>query len=48
MEIDYSKTTAQVSTKLLLCLIKLHGDLKALVCVADTPEDPSLPSWVPN
>ena len=48
MVIDYSKDTAEVSTELLLCLVKLHGDLKALACVSDTPEGPSLPSWVPN
>ncbi|KAK8080232.1 hypothetical protein PG997_008050 [Apiospora hydei] len=48
MEVDYSKDTSQVSTELLLCLIKLHGDLKGLVCAAITPKDPSLPSWVPN
>ncbi|KAK7927474.1 Heterokaryon incompatibility protein 6- OR allele [Apiospora marii] len=48
MDIDYNKDTAQVSTELLLCLVTLHGDLKALACAADTPEDLSLPSWVPN
>ncbi|KAK7958636.1 HET-domain-containing protein [Apiospora saccharicola] len=48
METDYNKDTTEVSTELLMCLIELHGDLKALACAADTPTNPSLPSWVPN
>ncbi|KAK7997463.1 hypothetical protein PG989_005503 [Apiospora arundinis] len=48
IDVDYGKDTSDISTELLLCLIKLDGDLKALACVATTPKDPSLPSWVPN
>ncbi|KAK8105642.1 HET-domain-containing protein [Apiospora kogelbergensis] len=48
IEVDYGKDASQVSTELLLCLIRLDGDLQALVCVAVTPKNSSLPSWVPN